>query len=178
MVFTSFFSISGLVLILFCGGLFAGVAAAEGAIYKYFDKNGTLQVTDSFESIPPEYRKQIQTVPERRTPPATVKEDEGVKSAEPDRKTLEEGQKKKEADIQAAKEKEVNEKKTRERQEKEERSGDLQKQIAALEEQKKNLRPPWMPYPYNRTEVYRLDSEIKALELEVQGIQLEIEREQ
>jgi hypothetical protein len=178
MIFASLFSISGLVLILFCGGLFAGVAAAEGAIYKYFDRNGTLQVTDSFESIPPEYRKQIQTVPERRRPPASVKEDEGSKSAEPARKTLEESQKRKEADVQSAKEKEVTEKKAREREEKEERIGDLQKQIAALEEQRKNLRPPWMPFPYNRTEVYRLDSEIKALELEVQAIQMEIEREQ
>lgn len=62
--------------------LFGMVSASQAAMYKYVDKKGVTHFTDRYESIPGEYRNQIQTIrdtakPEPAEKPAMDQEKEG-----------------------------------------------------------------------------------------------------
>jgi chromosome segregation ATPase len=150
---------------------------AEGAMYKYIDKNGTVNFTDCYECIPKEYRNKVQRLREEPKPPTpgaplveegkrTTEESVPKEQARPSREAERERQ---EAEERAAREKAEQEKKLQARQEKEKRIEELTQQIAAKEEEINNLRTTWMVY--DRTNYFRLSGEIEQLKKEIQSIQ-------
>jgi flagellar biosynthesis GTPase FlhF len=150
---------------------------AEGAMYKYIDKNGTVNFTDCYECIPKEYRNKVQRLREEPRPqtPAELSVEEGKRTTEESvpkeqtRQSREAEREKQEAEERAASEKAEQERKLQAREEKERRIEELTQQIAAKEEEINNLRTTWMVY--DRTNLYRLTGEIEALKKEVQAIQ-------
>jgi hypothetical protein len=149
---------------------------AEAAIYKYIDKNGGVHFTDRIESIPKEYRNQIQTLPMETPPqpaiaPAAI---ENKKEADLD-KALDE-EKKKDAALKSALEKAVcEEKKLKGREEKVNRISELQKEIENRRQEMQNLRTTWMVY--DRSTIFRLNNEIDEIQQQIQGIQQEMAAE-
>ena len=150
--------------------LFLWPIYAEGAMYKYIDKNGTVNFTDCYECIPKEYRNKVQRLREEPRPPTP-----GAPSVEQGKRTTEESVPKeqmrqnREAEEMASREKAEQEKKLQARQEKEKRIEELTQQIAAKEEEINNLRTTWMVY--DRTNYFRLTEEIGQLKKEIQSIQ-------
>jgi hypothetical protein len=149
---------------------------AEAAIYKYIDKNGGVHFTDRFESIPKEYRNQIQTLP-METPPqpaAAPPVKENKKEADLE-KALDE-EKKRDAALKATLEKAVcEEKKLKGREEKVNRISELQKEIENRRQEMQNLRTTWMVY--DRNTIFRLNNEIGEIQQQIQGIQQEMAAE-
>jgi len=156
--------------------LFAGILLflwpiyAEGAMYKYIDKNGTVNFTDCYECIPKEYRNKVRRLREEPKPqtPAEPLVEEGKRTAE-ESVPKEQTRQSREAEERAAREKAEQEKKLQARQEKEKRIEELTHQIAAKEEEISNLRTTWMVY--DRTNYFRLTGEIEELKKEIQSIQ-------
>ncbi len=149
---------------------------SEAAIYKYVDKQGGVHFTDSFESIPREYRNQIQTLPEEKTPQSAEKP-----AAEPEKK--EEGKiqpgpaeaAQKQAREQALQEKQAQERKQKAFEEKANRIEELKKGIEARQKELQGLRTTWMVY--DRNTVFRLNKEIEDLRKEIEKIQNELAEE-
>jgi len=157
--------------------LFLWPIYAEGAMYKYIDKNGTVNFTDCYECIPKEYRNKVKRLREEPRPqtPGEPSAEEGKRATEESapkeqaRQSKEAEQEQREAEERAASEKAEQERKLQAREEKERRIAELTQQIAAKEEEINNLRTTWMVY--DRTNLYRLTGEIEALKKEVQAIQ-------
>ena len=157
--------------------LFLWPICAEGAMYKYMDKNGTVNFTDCYECIPKEYRNKVQRLREepRPQPSGEPSVEEGKRTTEESapkeqvRQSREAERERQEAEERAAREKAEQEKKLQARQEKEKRIEELTQQIAAKEEEINNLRTTWMVY--DRTNLYRLSGEIEELKKEIQSIQ-------
>jgi len=157
--------------------LFLWPIYAEGATYKYIDKNGTVNFTDCYECIPKEYRNKVQRLREQPRPqtPAEPSVEEGKRTTEESapreqaRQSKEAEREKREAEERAAREKAEQERKLQARQEKERRIEELTQQIAAKEEEINNLRTTWMVY--DRTNYIRLSGEIEELKKEIQSIQ-------
>ena len=155
---------------------FGMISGAQAAMYKYMDKNGVTHFTDRYESIPKEYRQQIQTIRE------TVKPEPALKpAADPEKK--EEGKAqppeaappdsaKKEANEKALQEKQAQEAKQKEFDEKARRIEELKKEIADREKELQGLRTTWMVY--DRQTVFRLNQEIADLRKEIEEIQKEL----
>ena len=143
---------------------------AEGAMYKYIDKNGTVNFTDCYECIPKEYRNKVQRLREESKPktPSEPLVEEGKKKTE-ESVLKEQMRQNREAEEMAAREKAEQEKKLQARQEKEKRIEELTQQIAAKEEEINNLRTTWMVY--DRTNYFRLTEEIEQAKKEIQSIQ-------
>jgi hypothetical protein len=150
---------------------------AEGAMYKYVDKKGTVNFTDCYDCIPKEYRNQIKRLREEpgpKTPgePLVERGKGGTAESAPKEgasPSREADQERREAEQKAASEKAEQERRLQERQEKEKRMAELTEQIAAREEEIKNLRTTWMVY--DRTKLYTLTGEIEDLKKEIQSIQ-------
>src|SRR5512136_1235166 len=53
--------------------VFGMVSGTEATMFKYVDKNGVTHFTDRYESIPKEYRHQIQTIREMVKPESAPK---------------------------------------------------------------------------------------------------------
>jgi Skp family chaperone for outer membrane proteins len=157
--------------------LFLGmVPASQAAIYKYTDKNGVTHFTDRYESVPREYRNQIQTIRDTATPEPAEKPAADLEKKE-ERKTkpgevAAPDPAKKEAEEKAKQEKADQEKKQKEFDEKAKRIGDLQKEIADREKELQGLRTTWMVY--DRQTVFRLNQEIADLRKEIEDIQKEM----
>ncbi len=150
--------------------LFLWPIYAEGATYKYIDKNGTVNFTDCYECIPKEYRNKVQRLqeqPQPQTPAKPSVEEDKRATKEPAPK--EEARQSREAEERAAREKAEQERKLQARQEKERRIEELTQQIAAKEEEINNLRTTWMVY--DRANLYRLTGEIEELKKEIRSIQ-------
>jgi len=164
---------AGIFLFFFAfGAVFEGLAA----MYKYTDKNGVTHFTDRYESIPREYRNQIQTIrdtakPEPAEKPAAVEEKKGEEKAQPTEAAPPDSAKK-EAEEKAKREKADEEKKQKEFDEKAKRIEDLKKEIADREKELQGLRTTWMVY--DRQTVFRLNQEIADLRKEIEEIQKEI----
>ncbi len=168
-----FFLIISFSLIIFVPGK---GSESEAATYKYLDKQGGVHFTDSFESIPREYRNQIQTIPEQKTPQSAEKP-----AAEPEKK--EEGKiqpgaaeaAQKQAREQALQEKEAQERKQKAFEEKAKRIEELKKEIETRQKELQGLRTTWMVY--DRNTVFRLNQEIADLRKEIEKIQSELAEE-
>ena len=145
----------------------------EARIYKYTDKNGVVQITDRYDSIPPEYRNQIQTIEETPMPPPS----KGEESKQPAPQMGGESERNKEAALKAAREKEAQEKKRKVREEKEARIAEITKQIQEKQEEKSKQRNNPM-FPYQRNQFNILSQEIDQLEKEIQEIQAEMASDQ
>jgi chromosome segregation ATPase len=155
---------------------FGMVGASEAAIYKYKDRNGVTHFTDRFESIPQEYRNQIQTFretvkPEPAAKPASEQEKKEEGKARPAEAAPQDAAKK-EAEEKAQREKADEERKQKEFEEKARRIAALQKEISDREKELQGLRTTWMVY--DRQAVFRLNQEIADLRKEIEDIQKEI----
>jgi chromosome segregation ATPase len=151
--------------------VFGSVSIGEGAIYKYKDKNGTTHFTDRYESIPREYRNQIETIretakPDRVPQPAEeqAKEEGKAKPAEAAAGVAEKEKALKQMAEQEAKQKEFDEKVKR--------IEDLKKEIADREKELQGLRTTWMVF--DRQAVFRINQEIAELRSEIEEIQKEL----
>jgi hypothetical protein len=168
-------------LILFAASLLFfisfGPTSADADLYKYIDKKGTIHFTDSYESIPPEYRDQIKIIKEPS--PTSSKPAEG--QAEKEIKEIEE-LKKKEAALRAAQEKEAQEReaqerKLRARQEKEKQVEEIRRQIEAKQSEQRTLYSnPLMVR--DRNQFLLLNQEINGLYQQIQVLQSELDAEQ
>jgi hypothetical protein len=166
-----------LILSFFLFSLASGTLSESGAaIYKYVDKQGGVHFTDSLESIPREYRNQIQTLPEEKTPQSAEKP-----AAEPEKKEEGKGQPgmteaaQRQAREQALQEKQAEERKQKAFDEKVKRIEDLRKEIEARQKELQGLRTTWMVY--DRNTVLRLNQEIADLRKEIEKIQSELAEE-
>ncbi len=155
--------------------LFLWPILVEGEMYKYVDKNGTVNFTDCYQCIPKEYRNKVQRIREepRSQTPGEPLVGEGKRTTEESREqtrlSRDAEREKREAEERAAREMAEQEKKLQARQEKEKRIEELTQQIAAKEEEINNLRTTWMVY--DRTNYFRLGGEIEQLKKEIQSIQ-------
>jgi len=163
-------TVSVLLLVL---GLISG---AQAAMFKYVDKNGVIHFTDRFESIPKEYRNQIQTIRETVKPEPAPKPDAAPEKREegktPPAEAAPADSVKKEEAEKALQEKAAEEKKQKEFDEKAKRIEDLKKEIANREKELQGLRTTWMVY--DRQAVFRLNREIADLRKEIEEIQKEL----
>ena len=161
-----------LVLILLLGMASAGHAA----IYKYTDQKGVTHFTDRYESIPAEYRHQIQTIrdetkPESADKPAADQEKKADAKTQPAEAAPPDSGKK-EGEEKARQEKADEERKQKEFEEKAKRIEELKKEIADREKELQGLRTTWMVY--DRQAVFRINQEIADLRKEIEEIQKEI----
>jgi hypothetical protein len=160
------------VFLLVCGM----ISGSQAAMYKYTDKNGVTHFTDRYESIPREYRNQIQTIretvePEPAAKPAADQEKKEEGKAQPAEAAPPDSVKK-EAAERALQEKAALEKKQKDFDEKAKRIEDLKKEIADREKELQGLRTTWMVY--DRQTVFRLNQEIADLRKEIEEIQKEL----
>jgi hypothetical protein len=180
-------------IILFAASLFFlisfGPTSADAELYKYIDKKGTIHFTDSYESIPQEYREQIKVIKEPSRPSTKPAEmEEGKRKgaptegqAEKEIKEIEE-LKKKEAELKAAQEKEARERevletKLKARQEKERQIEELRRQIEAKQSEQRTLYSnPLMVR--DRNQFLQLNQEINELYQQVQVLQSQLDAEQ
>ncbi|MCX5911289.1 MAG: DUF4124 domain-containing protein [Deltaproteobacteria bacterium] len=152
------------------------ISGTQAAMYKYTDKNGVTHFTDRYESIPKEYRHQIQTIretvePESASKPAADQEKKEEGKSQPAEGTPPDSAKK-EAAEKALQEKADLEKKQKDFDEKAKRIEDLKKEIADREKELQGLRTTWMVY--DRQNVFRLNQEIADLRKEIGEIQKEL----
>ena len=160
------------------------LASAEAGVFKYIDKNGTIHFTDSYESIPQQYRNQVElmkeSVPQTPSQPA---EEEGkekgatVRSEEVKKERAEiEVLKEKEAEARAAQEKEALEEKLKVREEKEKEIEALRRQIEAKQQEQRTLsNNPMMVR--DRNQFTQLNEEMSELYKQIQGLQGELDSE-
>ena len=150
---------------------FASAPSAEGAFYKYTDKNGVVHFTDRLESIPSEYRNQIKEYKEIEQPEAPPPPEKGASkdpgATDKERQLQEAEQKKKETEAKAAQEA-----KQKAREEKQKQISALQEQIAAKQKEAGSLRTNWMVY--DRIKVNQLNEEIASLEKQIEALQNEL----
>jgi len=155
---------------------FGTFSQSEAAIYKYIDRQGSVHFTDSLESIPREYRNQIQTLPEEKIPQSTEKP-----AAEPEKKQEEKSRPaaaeaaQKQAREQALQEKQAEERKQKAFDEKVKRIEELKKEIETRQKELQGLRTTWMVY--DRNTVNRLNKEIADRRKEIEKIQGELAEE-
>ena len=152
------------------------VSGTQAAMFKYVDKNGVTHFTDRYESIPKEYRHQIQTIretvkPESAPKPAADQEKKEEEKAQP-AEAVPPDSVKKEAAEKALQEKAAQEEKQKDFDEKAKRIEDLKKEIADREKELQGLRTTWMVY--DRQTVFRLNQEIADLRKEIEEIQKEL----
>ncbi len=150
---------------------------ADATFYKYVDKNGTVHFTDSYESIPVEYRDQIKTLREPQTSTPSLSPGEQEKKKEGETAVEEPGAKaqeleRKEAERSEARKKEAEERKLKAVEAKEKQIAELQKQIEDKRKQQRSLRTNWMVQ--DRNTIMRLNQEIADLEKRIKVIQEEV----
>jgi len=164
---------------------------ADADTFKYIDKNGTIHFTDRYESIPQEYRNQVQVIkePAPQAPSQPVEGVEGQRKgaaaaegpAQKEMKEIEE-LKKKEVELKAAREKEAKEReaqerKLRARQEKERQIEELRRQIEAKQAEQRTLYSnPLLVRDRNRFII--LNQEINELYQQVQTLQSQLDAEE
>jgi flagellar biosynthesis GTPase FlhF len=164
------------------------LTSADSGVFKYTDKNGTIHFTDSYESIPEQYRNQVELMkePAPQTPSQPGEGGEGtekgagVRKEEVQKEGREvEASKKKEAELKAAQEKERQEKealeqKLKAREEKEKQIEELRRQIEARQQEQRNLyNNPMMVR--DRNQFTQLNQEINDIYKEIQGLQSELD---
>jgi len=167
------------------------LSSADAAVFKYIDKDGTIHFTDSYESIPRQYRNQVELMKEptaqTSTEPAEREDQKGkgaaVTKGEVQKEIKEiESLKKKEADLKAAQEKEAQErealeKKLKAREEKERQIEELRRQIEAKQQEQRTLyNNPMMVR--DRNQFTQLNQEINELFKLIQVEQKELDSEQ
>ena len=182
------------ILFLFSATLFFlfsfGFISADAGVFKYIDKNGTIHFTDSYESIPQQYRNQVELLkePTPQTPSQPTQGEEGkekgamARKEEVQKEVKEiEALKKREAELKAAREKEVQErealeKKLKAREEKEKQIEELRRQIEAKQQEQRTLyNNPMMVR--DRNQFTQLNQEINELSKLIQVEQLELDSE-
>jgi len=181
------------VLFLFSGFLFFLISfwltPADAGVFKYVDKKGTIHFTDSYESIPQQYRNQVEVMkepaPQTPTEPAAGEGKEGgsaIRKSEVQREPREiEDLKKKEAELKAAQEKETQERqalerKLKARQEKEGQIEELRRQIDAKQQEQRTLRNNPMMVR-ERNQFNQLSLEINEINQQIQALQSEMDAE-
>ena len=183
------------ILSLFWGSLFFLISfwltSADAGVFKYTDKNGTLHFTDSYESIPAQYRNQVEMMkepaPQTPTQPAegegAREKGAGVRREEVQEEAREtEALKKKEAEVKAAQEKkaqerEALERKLKVRQEKETQIEQLRREIEAKQQEQRTLyNNPLMVR--DRNQFNQLNQEINEIYRKIQELQSELDAEQ
>jgi len=150
---------------------------SAAATYRYLDKNGTVIFTDRLESVPPEYRNQIRTLPDRggspgRGQPSGEIPAGGSGAAEEPSKKIEEERRQQEETAAVTREKENQDRKEKDRREKEKRIQELREKIASKQQEQKSLRTHWMVY--DRIRLNELNKDIEGLSKEVQSLQEEM----
>jgi predicted RNase H-like nuclease (RuvC/YqgF family) len=166
------------------------LTSADAGVFKYMDKQGTIHFTDSYESIPEQYRNQVELMkePAPQTPSQPAEAGEGtekgagVRREEVQKEAGEvEALKKKEAELKAAQEKERQEKealeqKLKAREEKERQIEELRRQIEARQQEQRNLyNNPMMVR--DRNQFTQLNQEINDIYKQIQGLQSELDSE-
>jgi tRNA/tmRNA/rRNA uracil-C5-methylase (TrmA/RlmC/RlmD family) len=182
------------VLFLFSAFLFFLISfwltSADAGVFKYTDKDGTLHFTDSYESIPPQYRNQVETMkePMPQTSPQPAEQGEGrgmgaaVRPEEVQKDVKEtEALKRKDAELKAAQEKEAQEKealerKLKAREEKEAQIEELRRQIEAKQQEQRTLYSNPMMVR-DRNQFTQLNQEISEIHRQIQGLQSEMDSE-
>lgn len=182
------------VLFLFSAFLFFLISlwltSADAGVFKYTDKDGTLHFTDSFESIPQEYRNQLELIkePSPQTPAQTAEGEEGkekgaaLRKEEVQKDAREiEALKRKEAELKAAQEKEAQEKealerKLKAREEKEAQIEELRRQMEAKQQEQRTLHSNPM-LVRDRNQFTQLNQEISEIYRQIQGLQSEMDSE-
>jgi hypothetical protein len=162
-----------------------GMALAQETFYKYVDKNGTVHFTDRLESIPAQYRNQVQVrkqeVQTPSAPQGQLEKGQELKAPGPGEKpgvSVSGSEKaKRSEEAGAAQEKAQREKEEREiiqkaRQEKMREIGELRKQIEAKDKEASSLRTNWMVY--DRIKLNQLNEEKEKLQKEMQTLQEEL----
>jgi len=164
--------------------------SADAGVFKYIDKEGTIHFTDSYETIPQQYRNQVELMqeatPQTPTQPAEGREGKGkveeVRREEVQKEVRElEELKKKEAELKAAQEKEAQEKealekKLKAREEKERQIEELRRQIEAKQQEQRNLYSNPM-LVRDRNQFNQLNQEINEIYNQIQVEQRELDSE-
>ncbi len=169
------FSPSTVILFLFLV-VFLAPDLAQGAMYKYTDKNGTVIFTDCYECIPKPYRDQVEKMKIREEPPAPTPPETKQKGATPEIQgggptSKPEPGKSVEASGESDREKESRDKKLQASREKEARIQELRTRLEAAQREKAGLRTNWMVFDRIRTN--QLNQEIENLQKEIQALQAE-----
>jgi len=166
------------------------LSSADAAVFKYIDKDGTIHFTDSYESIPRQYRNQVELMkePMPQTSPQPAEQEEGKgkgaavrqEEVQKDVKAIE-ASKRKEADLKAAQEKEAQErealeKKLKAREEKERQIEELRRQIEAKQQEQRTLHTNPMMVR-DRNQFTQLNQEINELFKLIQVEQKELDSE-
>jgi hypothetical protein len=166
------------------------LTSADAGVFKYTDKDGIIHFTDSFESIPQQYRNQLEVIKEpsaqTRTQPAEGDEGKEKEAAVRRDEVQKEGRdlealKKKEAELKAAQQKEAQEKEALEqklkvREEKEAQIEELRRQIEAKQQEQRTLyNNPMMVR--DRNQFTQLNQEISEIYRQIQGLQSEMDSE-
>ena len=174
--------------LFFLGSLL--LTSADAGFFKYVDKQGTVHFTDSYESIPEQYRNQVQMMkePAPQTPSQPAEGGEGaekgavVRKEEVQKDAKEtEALKKKEAELKAAREKERLEKealeqKLKAREEKERQIEELRREIEAKQQEQRTLYNNPM-LVRDRNQFTQLNQEINDIYKQIQGLQGELDAE-
>ena len=179
------------ILFIFSASLFflgSFSLTSDAGFFKYVDKQGTIHFTDSYESIPEQYRNQVEMMkePAPQTPSQPAEAGEGaakgagVRKDEVQKDAREiEAMKKKEAELKAAQEKERLEKealeqKLKAREEKEQQIEELRRQIEAKQQEQRTLyNNPMMVR--DRNQFTQLNQEINDIYKQIQGLQSELD---
>ena len=166
------------------------LSSADAAVFKYIDKDGTIHFTDSYESIPQQYRNQVELIkePTPQTPAQPAEGGDGkgkgaaVRKEEVQKEVREiEALKKKEAELKAAQEKEAQErealeKKLKAREEKERQIEELRRQIEAKQQEQRTLHNNPMMVR-DRNQFNQLNQEISEIYRQIQVQQSELDSE-
>ncbi len=171
-------ALGSLVLLLSLLVVFPAPHLAQGAMYKYVDKNGTVIFTDCYECIPQPYRNQVQKIREVEPPPASreagkeAAPEEGRKAVNPEPRKAE-GERAAEGSHGTEGQ---GKKKSAALREKEERLEALRTRLQAVMQEKAGLRTNWMVFDRIRTN--QLNQEIESIQKEMEALQAEIQEGQ
>ncbi len=162
-----------------------GLVLAQGTFYKYVDKNGTVHFTDRLESIPREYRNQVQirkqevensSLPQSKSEKGQESKKAGSKGKAGVSATTaakEKGSDAAKAAIEKAqREKEEREKIQKARQAKTKEIDQLLKQVEEKDKEASSLRTNWMVY--DKIRLNQLNAEKEKLLKEVQTLREEL----
>jgi hypothetical protein len=182
------------ILVLFSAFLFFLISlwlpSADAGVFKYTDKDGTIHFTDSYESIPQQYRNQVELMkePTPQTPTQPAEGAEGkekgaaVRKEEVQKEVREiEALKKREAELKAAQEKEAQEREAQEnklkaREEKERQIEELRRQIEAKQQEQRTFsNNPMMVR--DRNQINQLNQDINEIYKQIQVQQNELDSE-
>ena len=167
---------------IFLCGMF-GLALGQGTFYKYVDKNGTVHFTDRLESIPQEYRNQVQirkqeveksSLPQPKTETGReLKTPASGEKGEVRASTAGKGSDAPKVAVEKAqREKQEKERIQKARQEKTKEIEKLRKEIEAKDKEASSLRTNWMVY--DRIRLNQLNEEKQKLQKEVETLQEEL----